>query len=80
MLLLEGMGSEPRISFSQPLLEFGPVFPFSQGDYQDVFITNPTSFPLEIYSLEYDGQYIEEEEVAIYISLLNYTTRTTHRS
>ena len=62
------MGSEPRISFHEQLLKFGPVFPFSQGDYKDVLVTNPTSFPLEIYSLEYDTQYIEEEEVKLCIN------------
>lgn len=50
--------------FSQPLLEFGPVFPFSQGDYQEVTIHNPTSFPIELYSVDFDNQYIEEEEVS----------------
>lgn len=62
--MLEGFGSEPKITFSRPLLEFGPVFPFSQGDYQEVTIYNPTSFPIEFYSVDFDNQYLEEEEVS----------------
>lgn len=61
---MEGIGNEPKITFSQPLLEFGPVFPFSPGDYQEVTIHNPTSFPIELYSVDFDTQYLEEEEVS----------------
>lgn len=43
------------------------MFPFSQGDYQEVTVHNPTSFPIEFYSVDFDTQYLEEEEVSYLI-------------
>lgn len=58
-----GHGSEPRVEFSSSLVEFGPVLPHSSGDEQEVIVKNPSEFPIEIYSLEFDKQYLEEEKV-----------------
>ncbi|XP_033625714.1 hydrocephalus-inducing protein homolog [Asterias rubens] len=62
-LMAHGTGLEPRIEFSQSLLEFDPILPHSFGDEVDVVVKNPCSFPLEFYSLEFDDQYLEEEKV-----------------
>ena len=63
MVLCKGRGLEPRIEFSKSLLEFEPILPHSAGDEQDIKIINPCSFPVEIYSLEFDKNYLEEEKV-----------------
>ena len=58
---VRGVGVEQQLQFSTTLLEFGPVLPLSQGEAKEVTITNLTSFPCEIYSLEFDPVYLEEE-------------------
>ncbi len=63
MVLCKGRGLEPRIEFSKTLLEFEPILPHSVGDEQEIKITNPCSFPIEIYNLEFDKNYLEEEKV-----------------
>ena len=62
-LLLEGRGSEPQIQFDRTLVEFSPILPFTSGAESEVTIFNPTAHPIEVYSLEFDHQYLEEEEV-----------------
>ncbi|KXJ27389.1 Hydrocephalus-inducing protein [Exaiptasia diaphana] len=63
MVNATGQGSEPKVDFSSTLVEFGPVLPHSNGDEQEVIIKNPCDFPIEIYSLEFDKQYLEEEKM-----------------
>lgn len=68
MLHVEGLGNEPNISFDRTLAEFPPVLPFSLGSEVQVAITNPTAYPIELYSLEFDKQHIEEETVSLIFS------------
>jgi len=65
VVLCRGEGLEPRIEFDRPLLEFGPILPHSPADERDVTIRNPCKFPVEIYSLEFDKIYQEEEKVRL---------------
>jgi len=44
-------------------VEFGPVLPHSVGDEQDIVIRNSCPFPIEIYNLEFDKTYLEEEKI-----------------
>ena len=63
MITVRGEGSEPKVDFTSSVLEFGPILPHSFGDEKEVIVQNPSSFPVEIYSLEFDKQYLEEEKV-----------------
>lgn len=63
MIAVRGEGSEPKVEFTSSVLEFGPILPHSFGDEKEVTVQNPSSFPVEIYSLEFDKQYLEEEKV-----------------
>ena len=58
-----GSGVELGVEFDKNFLEFGPCLPHSVGDEQQVLISNPTDFPVEIYSVEFDAQYVDEEKV-----------------
>ena len=60
---VEGFGSEPQLEFDRHLIAFTPVLPFSPGVESEVNVRNPMPYPVEFYSLEFDKQYIEEEEV-----------------
>ena len=35
----------------------------SEGKHMDITIKNPCAFPVEFYSLDFDRQYLEEEEI-----------------
>ena len=40
------------------------MLPHSVGDEQEVVVRNNCSFPIEIYNLEFDKSYLEEEKVS----------------
>ncbi|ESO91099.1 hypothetical protein LOTGIDRAFT_122343, partial [Lottia gigantea] len=63
LLFCRGQGLEPRIELERNLVQFGPILPHSSGDEQEVTIRNPCSFPIEVYNLEFDNTYLEEEKV-----------------
>jgi len=70
VLTASGEGAEPEITFNSGVLHFGPVLPYSAGATREVTIFNSTKFPVEFYSLEYDNQYLDEEEVSLIESKL----------
>jgi hydrocephalus-inducing protein len=41
----------------------GPVLPYSTVAIACIEIRNPMEIPIEVYSLDFDRQYIEEEEI-----------------
>lgn len=62
-LQVSGHGLEPQLEFSPPVLELGPLLPYSHGAEGTVVVKNPCEFPIEFYSLEFDQQYLAEEQV-----------------
>ncbi|XP_075290309.1 hydrocephalus-inducing protein homolog isoform X2 [Opisthocomus hoazin] len=62
-LQVSGHGLEPQLEFTPPVLELGPVLPHSCGVEGTVMVKNPCEFPIEFYSLEFDQQYLAEEEM-----------------
>ncbi|XP_062442830.1 hydrocephalus-inducing protein homolog [Rhea pennata] len=60
-LQLLGHGLEPRLDFSPPVLELGPLLPYSKGVQATVVVKNPCDFPIEFYSLDFDQEYLTEE-------------------
>ncbi|NXK55437.1 HYDIN protein, partial [Chauna torquata] len=62
-LLVSGHGLEPRLEFNPPVLELGPLLPYSSGAEGTVVVKNPCEFPVEFYSLEFDQQYLAEEQI-----------------
>lgn len=67
-LTAQGQGEEPQLEFCPSLLELGPCLPASTEVEAEVTVRNPCSFPIELYSLELDTQYLEEEKVAPFFS------------
>ncbi|XP_064020122.1 hydrocephalus-inducing protein homolog [Pogoniulus pusillus] len=62
-LLLSGSGLEPRLEFQPEVLDLGPVLPSSRGTEGTVVVRNPCEFPIEFYSLEFDQEYLAEEQL-----------------
>ncbi|NXL46323.1 HYDIN protein, partial [Podilymbus podiceps] len=58
-----GHGLEPQLEFSPTALELGPLLPYSHGAEGTVVVKNPCKFPIEFYSLEFDQQYLAEEQI-----------------
>ena len=63
-VLCRGQGLEPHVEVERNLVEFGPILPHSPGDEQTILLRNPCPFPVEIYNLECDKSYLEEEKVS----------------
>ena len=57
----EGVGCPIR--FEPNILELGPVIPYTNGDEGIVTVSNLSEVPLEFYSVDWDTQYREEEEI-----------------
>lgn len=62
----QGQGEDPHLEFCPSVLELGPCLPASTDVEAEVTVKNPCSFPIEFYSLEFDTQYLQEEEVALF--------------
>ncbi|XP_077975805.1 hydrocephalus-inducing protein homolog isoform X2 [Styela clava] len=62
-IIVNGEGQEPRLEFSHTLVTYGPILPHGVGDEVDVAVSNPTLFPIEVYSLDFDKQYLMEEKI-----------------
>ncbi|NXT87516.1 HYDIN protein, partial [Anhinga rufa] len=62
-LQVSGHGLEPQLVFSPTVLELGPLLPYSRGAEGTVVVKNPCEFPIEFYSLEFDQQYLAEEQI-----------------
>ncbi|XP_015729352.1 hydrocephalus-inducing protein homolog isoform X2 [Coturnix japonica] len=62
-LQVTGHGLEPQLEFDPPVLELAPVLPYSDGSAGTVVVKNPCEFPIEFYSLEFDQQYLAEEQI-----------------
>ncbi|XP_071613168.1 hydrocephalus-inducing protein homolog [Heliangelus exortis] len=62
-LQVSGRGLEPHLEFSPPVLELGPLLPCSSGVERTVVVKNPCEFPIEFYSLEFDQEYLAEEQI-----------------
>ncbi|XP_025759455.1 hydrocephalus-inducing protein homolog isoform X1 [Oreochromis niloticus] len=59
----QGQGEDPHLEFCPSVLELGPCLPASTDVEAEVTVKNPCSFPIEFYSLEFDTQYLQEEEI-----------------
>ncbi|KAJ3408149.1 hypothetical protein HDU80_006663 [Chytriomyces hyalinus] len=64
---LHGKGSKPVIQFEPESLVMGPILPCSDGTEGKFSIFNPTNYAIEVYSLEFDQLYEEEEEILRHI-------------
>jgi adenylate kinase family enzyme len=57
-----GIGKEVELSVEPSELELGPVLPHTDSDVP-ITITNSSDGPLELYSIDFDAKYLDEEEM-----------------
>ncbi|KAF0682818.1 Aste57867_25117 [Aphanomyces stellatus] len=58
-----GEGTELRVSFAPPMAELGPLLPFATPVERLITMKNESDYAIEVYSLDFDTQYKDEEEV-----------------
>jgi len=87
MIICRGVGLEPQIIIGQmhgdtfeptTSIVFNPILTHSPGDEQEIVIRNPCTFPIEIYNLEFDKQYLEEEKVKFLFFLNRFFSTINH--
>ena len=61
-----------QLDIQKDKFEIGPVLPYDDHAYQRVEFRNQSDFPTEIYSLDFDSQYVKEEE---YLKLFSEFTQ-----
>ncbi|KAJ3270503.1 hypothetical protein HDV01_007759 [Terramyces sp. JEL0728] len=54
---------KPIIEFEPPTVIAGPILPFGEGSEYRVTLSNPNSHPIELFSVDFDTQYKQEEEI-----------------
>ncbi|KAF1330314.1 Hydrocephalus-inducing protein, partial [Globisporangium splendens] len=64
-------GSELRVSFHPPMVELGPMLPCSGIAEHAVEMRNDTDYPVEVFSLDFDQVYKEDEELLRHLPALN---------
>lgn len=62
-LVVKGQGINNVFELLPENLKLGPVLPYDTSAITAFEIRNPMENPIEIYSLDFDKQYIEEEEI-----------------
>ena len=63
LIAFSGSGVQANVVFDPPLIDLGPILPYSAGDAGTVTMTNNSERPVEVYALDFDLGYLEEEEV-----------------
>ncbi|KAJ1558923.1 hypothetical protein HK096_003058, partial [Nowakowskiella sp. JEL0078] len=61
-LHLFGRGAKYSIIFEPESISLGPILPCSDGIETKFSVFNPTKYPIEIFSVDFDKQYLEEED------------------
>ena len=62
-LTVKGIGMSQNIEFIPNKVVLGPILPYSKDAWTLVEMRNPTDNPIEVYSLDFDNKYREEEEM-----------------
>ena len=59
-----GRGLEPRVHFERTTIEFNPSVPNFASE-EAIVVCNPCDFEVELYSVDFDKVYLEEERVSV---------------
>jgi hydrocephalus-inducing protein len=71
VLNVKGQGINYSVELVPESIQLGPVLPYDNSAIQAFEIKNPMDQAIELYSLDFDKQYIEEEEILKRIDQLN---------
>ncbi len=60
---VKGQGINNLVELIPDTIKLGPVLPYDTKTIEVFEITNPMEHAIELYSLDFDTQYLEEEEI-----------------
>lgn len=63
VLNVKGQGVNFQVDFVPDTVKLGPVLPYSTQAMACIEMRNPMEIPVELYSLDFDRQYLEEEDI-----------------
>jgi hydrocephalus-inducing protein len=63
ILNVRGQGINYQVELLPETIALGPVLPYDSSAIQTFEIRNPMDIPIELYSLDFDKQYTEEEDI-----------------
>ena len=63
VLNVKGQGINNLVELKPDTIKLGPVLPYDTKSIEYFEISNPMEHPIEIYSLDFDKQYLDEEEI-----------------
>lgn len=63
ILNVKGQGVNYQVDFIPDTCKLGPVLPYSTSSIACIEMRNPMEIPIELYSLDFDKQYLDEEEI-----------------
>jgi hydrocephalus-inducing protein len=63
VLNVKGQGTNNSVELVPEAIKLGPVLPYHTKSIECFSIVNTMDHPIEIYSLDFDKQYLAEEEI-----------------
>ena len=63
ILNVKGQGANNIVELVPDNIKLGPVLPYDKTSIESFEIVNPMEHPIEIFSLDFDRQYCEEEDI-----------------
>lgn len=70
-LNVKGYGINYALDIIENSIELGPVLPYDKSAVKTVELRNPMTFPIEVYSADFDRLFIDEEEILKRFEALN---------
>ena len=62
-MVVKGVGTSVCLELMpMPVMNIGPVLPYDNAAYGILQVKNISDFDTELYSIEYDNEYLKEEE------------------
>ena len=71
ILNVKGQGINYTVDLVPETIQLGPVLPYDPSAIQAFEIRNPMEQPIELYSLDFDKQFLDEEEILKRIDQIN---------
>ena len=60
---VKGQGINNLVELKPAEIKLGPVLPYDTKSIECFEIVNPMDHPIEVFSLDFDRQYLDEEEI-----------------
>ncbi len=62
MIYVRGQGAQVALEYSPEIIKIGPVLPYDDCAYALLEVRNPSDYDTELFSLDFDRQFCQEEK------------------